>query len=410
MQKIKQAIEAIRQGKMIVVMDDEFRENEGDIIIAAEKVTPAAINFMIKKAGGLVCLAMMGAKLDELNIGFMKPDRHPDDISTPFTMSIDGRYGITTGISAEERARTILTAVNPAASAEDLVVPGHIFPLRARDNGVLERAGHTEAAVDLARLAGLHPAGVICEIIGEDGSMLRGKALHDYAQQHDLLIITIQDLIAYRKAHEPEAVLPVLDKVNRMQKTAEAELKTDHGIFQIQIFRDRVTQLEHIALIMGEQDALTDPLVRVHSSCVTGDIFASQHCDCGKQLQQAMQKIAEEKQGVIIYLDQEGRGIGLSNKIRAYALQKEGYDTASANLALGMPIDSRDYLIAADILKQLGVSHLRLMTNNPDKLRVLSGLIEGTVTRIPHQVSETVETCEYYLKTKRDYLGHLLQV
>ncbi|NNM58292.1 MAG: GTP cyclohydrolase II [Legionellales bacterium] len=409
MQTIKQAIEDIRLGKMVVVIDDELRENEGDLIIAAEKVTPAAINFMIKKGGGLICLAMQGVDLDNLSVGFMNPDRAPDDLSTPFTMSIDARYGITTGISAEERARTILTAVNPAASAADLVMPGHIFPLRGRDNGILERPGHTEASIDLARLAGLRPAGVICEIIGEDGSMLRGQALVDYAQFHGLSLISVRDLIVYREQHEPEALIPILAKIDRMQKTAAAPLKTDYGIFEIQVYRDRVTQLEHVALLMGDRETFTNPLIRIHSSCVTGDIFASQQCDCGKQLQFAMQKIAEEGQGLIIYLDQEGRGIGLTNKIRAYALQKEGHDTVSANLALGMPIDSRDYVIATDLLKQLGIKNVRLMTNNPTKLHTLSVLMEGKVERVPHQISEQGLSCHHYLKTKRDYLGHMLQ-
>lgn len=406
MQKIKQAIDDIRQGKMVVVVDDEFRENEGDLIIAAEKVTPTAINFMIKKGGGMICLAMTGADLDNLSIGFMKADRESDDLSTPFTVTIDARYGITTGISAEERARTILTAIDPAATAADLVVPGHIFPLRGRDNGVLERPGHTEASIDLARLAGLRPAGVICEIVGEDGSMLRGHALHDYAKLHGLTMISVQDLITYRKQHEP-SVASKKETLSRLQKTAEAPLKTDYGIFQIQVYRDRMTQLEHVALVMGT--ALANPLVRVHSSCMTGDIFASRQCDCGKQLHDAMQKIADEGQGVIIYLDQEGRGIGLTNKIRAYALQKEGHDTVSANVALGMPVDARDYSIAADLLKQLDIKNVRLLTNNPAKLNTLSLLLDGNVERVSHQAPEDTLECHHYLKAKRDYLGHWLQ-
>lgn len=409
MQKVKQAIEDIRQGKMIIVTDDEFRENEGDIIIAAEKITPAAVNFMIKQAGGLVCLAMTGDKLDQLQIKFMDPNRSAEDLSTPFTISIDAKHGITTGISAAERAHTILTAVSSQAQPADLVTPGHIFPLRARENGVLERPGHTEAAVDLARLAGLHPAGVICEIIGEDGTMLRGKALEQYAIHHGLTMVSVQALIEYRLQYDQEQTSTCFMSSNRMIKTAECAFHSEFGTFQLQVFRDRVTQLEHTALIMGEIKQADCPLVRVHSSCLTGDIFASKHCDCGSQLQSAMRKIAEEGCGVILYLNQEGRGIGLTNKILAYALQQQGYDTVGANLALGLPADARDYTIAADMLKQLGVKNLRLMTNNPEKLRVISQIMNIEIERIPHQIME-YDFCKDYLQTKRDSLGHFLNL
>ncbi|MFN7096681.1 MAG: 3,4-dihydroxy-2-butanone-4-phosphate synthase [Gammaproteobacteria bacterium] len=409
MQNIKQAIEDIRQGKMIIVTDDECRENEGDLIIAAEKVTPAAINFMIKQAGGLICLAMTGEKIDQLQLDFMNPHRVQDDMSTPFTMSIDAKQGITTGISAVERAHTVLTAINPHAQPADLIRPGHVFPLRARDNGVLERPGHTEAAVDLARLAGLQPGGVICEIIGEDGTMLRGKALKQYAVQYGLTLISIQDLITYRLQHEPVSLPQQSDRTSRMQKTADCQLQTRAGTFQLHIFRDKLTQLEHSVLVMGDVAMTKRPLVRLHSSCVTGDIFASKHCDCGVQLNNAMHKIAEENCGVILYLNQEGRGIGLTNKILTYALQEQGYNTVSANLALGFPADARDYTIAADMLQQLGVSDMRLMTNNPEKLRVLSELMGTTIERVSHQMVES-ENCKAYLQTKRDYLGHFLNL
>lgn len=409
MQKIKQAIEDIRQGKMIVVTDDEFRENEGDLIMAAEKITSTAINFMIKQGGGLICLAMSGEKLDQLQIGFMDPARRPDDLSTPFTMSIDARYGITTGISAAERAHTILTAVNPQACPADLVTPGHIFPVRARPNGVLERPGHTEAAVDLTRLAGLQAAGVICEIIGEDGTMLRGKALEQYAAQHGLTMVSIQALIEYRRSHDVMVKLQEAGPTTRTLKTADCKLQTAFGTFQLYVFRDRVTQLEHTALVKGDVAKAKSPLVRLHSSCLTGDVFSSNHCDCGAQMNSAMQKIAEENCGVILYLNQEGRGIGLTNKVLAYALQQQGYDTVNANLALGLPADARDYTIASDILQQLGVSNMRLMTNNPEKLRVLSQALGATIERIPHQMPGT-EDCKPYLRTKRDHLGHFLNL
>lgn len=405
---IKQALADIAKGKMIIVTDDENRENEGDLIMAAEKVTPKAINFMIKQAGGLVCLAMDGAQVDRLQLNFMNPHRTLEDFSTPFTMSIDARYGTTTGISAMERAHTILTAVNPNSTAADLITPGHIFPLRARANGVLERPGHTEAAVDLARLAGLKPAGVICEIIGEDGSMLRGKDLMDYATQHQLTTISVQQLIDYRRQFDTMQVHPSI-KAQPIEKTATCQLNTEYGEFELHVFMDHQTQQEHTALVMGDLTKPSYPLIRVHSSCLTGDVFQSEHCDCGWQLKKALEKISDEGVGAILYLNQEGRSIGLTNKIRAYALQQQGYNTIEANLALGLPVDARNYTIAAEILRQLQVSNMRLMTNNPVKIQALTKLLSAKVKHIPHEILGK-SVCKHYLQTKRDQLGHLLNL
>jgi 3,4-dihydroxy 2-butanone 4-phosphate synthase/GTP cyclohydrolase II len=410
MHPIEQAIEDLRAGKMIIVTDDELRENEGDLIMVAEKVTPDAINFMIKQGGGLICLAMSGAKIDALALPFMTADRDPHDFSTAFTLSIDARYGITTGISAADRARTIRVAASPEASAADIVTSGHVMPIRARDNGVLERPGHTEAAVDLSRLAGFEAAGAICEIVASDGDMLRGKALQAFALEHGLTLISIKQLIEYRRAHDPMAKL-VTPQVHAQQvvKTASCQLSTALGTFTLHVFRDGSTQVEHIALVHGEITSTADPLVRLHSSCLTGDILGSLHCDCGGQLHTALEKIVAEPCGVLIYLDQEGRGLGLTNKVRAYALQQQGYDTVSANLELGLPADARDYAVAADILRQLGIKKMRLLTNNPQKLTTLARLLEQDITRVPHQMPLQQE-CQHYLRAKRDYLGHWLEL
>ena len=405
--KIKQAIHDLQQGKMIIVTDDQHRENEGDLIMAAEKITPEAINFMIKQGGGLVCLAMSGEDIDRLALDFMNPTRKNDDKTTPFTISIDARYGTTTGISAFERAHTILTAIDPKTTAHDLLRPGHVFPLRAETEGVLSRAGHTEAAVDLTRLAGLKPAGVICEIIGETGEMLRGEALKAYAEKHGLTLISIEELIAYRLIHEMERETKLPSHAHRMQKTARCVLNTSYGAFDLSVYDDTLLGVEHVVLSRGDLSAAKQPLVRVHSSCMTGEVFHSLHCDCEAQLSEAMRKIAVEGEGLIIYLAQEGRGIGLKNKILAYALQTEGHDTMTANLALGLPIDARDYAIAADILKQYDFSRIRLMTNNPHKVAYLQKYLSVTIDRIPHQV-EASDQANAYLATKRDLLGHLL--
>ncbi len=410
MHLIEQAIEDFRAGKMIVVTDDELRENEGDLIMAAEKVTPDAINFMIKEGGGLICLAMSSSKIDALQLPFMTTDRSVHDFSTAFTVSIDARYGITTGISAADRARTIRVAAAANASAADIVVSGHIMPIRARDNGVLERPGHTEAAVDLARLAGLEPAGAICEIVAPDGGMLRGKGLQEFAAKHDLTLISIKQLIEYRRIHDPIANI-TLQKTPTHQviKTASCQLQTKQGVFTMHVFRDGSTRMEHVVLVHGDITQNVKPLVRLHSSCLTGDIFGSLYCDCGEQLHVALDKIAAETCGVLVYLDQEGRGIGLTNKVRAYALQQQGHDTVSANLELGLPADARDYAVAADILQQLGVKNMRLLTNNPQKLAALSSLLAQDIERVPHQMPAHKE-CQHYLRAKRDYLGHWLEL
>ena len=405
--KIEQAIHDLQQGKMIIVTDDQHRENEGDLIMVAEKITPEAINFMIKQGGGLVCLAMSGDDIDRLALDFMNPTRQSGDKTTPFTISIDARYGTTTGISAFERAHTILTAIDPKTTAHDLIKPGHVFPLRAESEGVLSRAGHTEAAVDLARLAGLKPAGVICEIIGETGEMLRGEALKAYAEKHGLTLISIEELIAYRLTHETERQTKLPSHTHRMQKTAACVLNTSYGAFDLSVYYDTLLDAEHVVLSRGDLSTAKHPLVRVHSSCMTGEVFHSLHCDCATQLSEAMRKIAMEEEGLIIYLAQEGRGIGLKNKILAYALQTEGHDTMTANLALGLPIDARDYAIAADILKKYDFSRIRLMTNNPHKVAYLQKYLTVTIDRIPHQV-EASDQANAYLATKRDLLGHLL--
>ena len=397
---IEEVLEDIRQGKMIILVDDEDRENEGDLCIAAEKVTPEAINFMAKYGRGLICLALTPEKVDQLKLPLMATDTHPSPPQgTAFTVSIEARYGVTTGISAHDRAVTILTAIADDAKPEDLVTPGHIFPLRARDGGVLVRAGHTEGSVDLARLAGLKPAGVICEIMNDDGTMARMPDLEKFAKRHGLKIITIADLIAYRLRND-----------SLVRRIAETMLPTAiAGEFRAIVYESDVDTNHHLALVKGEIDSNRPILVRVHSQCLTGDVFGSLRCDCGAQLHAAMKKIEEEGNGVIVYMRQEGRGIGFANKMKAYVLQDHGKDTVEANLALGFKPDLRDYGIGAQILRDLGVRKMRLMTNNPKKIVGLEGYGLKVVERVPIEIPPTKENYRY-LMTKKKKMGHLLSL
>ncbi|HEY0553549.1 MAG TPA: bifunctional 3,4-dihydroxy-2-butanone-4-phosphate synthase/GTP cyclohydrolase II [Thermoanaerobaculia bacterium] len=394
---IEEAIERFRHGEIVIIVDDEDRENEGDLAIAAEKVTPAAINFMAKHGRGLVCLAMSEERCRALDLPLMVED-NTSTFGTAFTISIEARGKVTTGISAADRAATILTAIDPATRPEDLLRPGHVFPLRARKGGVLKRAGQTEASVDLAALAGLTPAGVICEIMNDDGTMARVPDLVKVAREHGLLMITVADLISYRLQHE-----------TLVRKVASPKLPTIHGDFRIHAYRSDVTGDENVALVMGELDPEQPTLVRVHSQCLTGDIFGSCRCDCGPQLERALQHIAAEGKGVLLYLLQEGRGIGLLNKLRAYELQEQGHDTVEANERLGFRPDQRDYGIGAQILRDLGVRKLRLMTNNPSKYIALNGYGLEIVERVPLEVAPT-DSSRDYLRTKREKLGHLLKL
>jgi 3,4-dihydroxy 2-butanone 4-phosphate synthase / GTP cyclohydrolase II len=394
---IEVAIERFRHGEIVIICDDEDRENEGDFAIAAEKVTPAAINFMAKHGRGLVCLALTEERCRQLDLPLMV-EENTSPFGTAFTISIEARGKITTGISAADRAATILTAIDPATRPEDLLRPGHVFPLRAKKGGVLKRAGQTEASVDLAALAGLAPAGVICEIMNDDGTMARVPDLTKVAEEHGLAMITVSDLISYRLRHE-----------TLVRKMAAPNLPTVYGDFRIHAYRSDETGDENVALVMGEIDPEEPVLVRVHSQCLTGDIFGSCRCDCGPQLEQALQHIAEEGKGVLLYLLQEGRGIGLMNKLRAYELQEQGHDTVEANERLGFRPDQRDYGIGAQILRDLGVRKMRLMTNNPSKYIGLHGYGLEIVERIPLEVPPT-ETSRAYLRTKRDKLGHLLKL
>jgi 3,4-dihydroxy 2-butanone 4-phosphate synthase/GTP cyclohydrolase II len=394
---IEEAIEAFRRGEIVIIVDDEDRENEGDFAIAAEKVTPAAVNFMAKHGRGLICLAMTEERCRALDLHLMVED-NTSTFGTAFTISIEARGKVTTGISAADRAATILTAIDPATRPEDLLRPGHIFPLRARKGGVLKRAGQTEASVDLAALAGLNPAGVICEIMNDDGTMARVPDLTKVAREHGLLMITVSDLISYRLRHE-----------TLVRKVASPKLPTIYGDFQINAYRSDVTGDENVALVMGEIDPEEPVLVRVHSQCLTGDIFGSCRCDCGPQLESALEHIAAEGRGVLLYLLQEGRGIGLMNKLRAYELQEQGHDTVEANERLGFRPDQRDYGIGAQILRDLGVRKMRLMTNNPSKYIALNGYGLEIVERVPLEVPPTDST-RAYLRTKREKLGHLLKL
>jgi 3,4-dihydroxy 2-butanone 4-phosphate synthase/GTP cyclohydrolase II len=392
---IEAAIEAIRAGRMIIVVDDEDRENEGDLTIAAEKITPEAINFMAKHGRGLICVPMTGQRLDELEIPLMV-DKNTTQFHTAFCVSIEAKHQVSTGISAGDRAATVLAAIDPRTRPADLARPGHMFPLRARDGGVMVRAGQTEAAVDLARIAGLYPAGVICEIMNEDGTMARVPELTRFARRHRLPMITIADLIQYRMQTE-----------RLVKRLATAELPTEHGAFRIHAYSNELDGETHVALVRGEIGDGKDVLVRVHSKCLTGDVFHSARCDCGAQLDTAMARIAEEGRGVLLYLNQEGRGIGLANKIRAYALQDQGLDTVEANERLGFKADQRDYGIGAQILSDLGVKTMRLLTNNPRKFVGLQGYGLAVSAAVALEIPAS-ESTRKYLKTKKDKLGHRL--
>ena len=392
---IEEAIEDIRQGKMVVVCDDEDRENEGDLTMAAQFVTPEAINFMAKEGRGLICLAMTGERCEEMGLDLMA-QKNESSFETAFTVSIEAREGVTTGISAADRAHTIQVAIDPKASPRDLVQPGHVFPLKAKEGGVLERIGQTEAAVDLARLAGLNPSGVICEIMNDDGTMARVRDLIPYCARHGLKMVTVADLVAYRRKH---------DKL--VERVVGTRLPTAFGDFDVIGYRSLVDDKHHVAMVKGEVEGKSDVLVRVHSECLTGDVFHSLRCDCGEQLESALAMIEEEGRGVLLYLAQEGRGIGLLNKLKAYKLQEEGFDTVDANLELGLPADLRDYGIGAQILQDLGLTSMRILTNNPKKIIGMEGYGLSVTDQVPIIPTPNPHN-EAYLRAKRDRMGHRL--
>src|SRR5437763_2787374 len=392
---IDEAVEEIREGRMVVVVDDEDRENEGDLTIAAQFATPEAINFMATHARGLICLCLTEERADELALGPMtEHDEAP--LGTAFTVSVEAREGVTTGISAADRSRTIQVAIHSDSTPHDLVQPGHVFPLRAKPGGVLERIGQTEAAVDLARLAGLNPSGVVCEVMNEDGTMARVGDLAPYCERHGLKMIAVADLVEYRRRHE-----------KRVERGAAVRLPTEYGAFSAIAFREKLSGKTHVALVKGEVEGRENVLVRVHSECLTGDVFHSLRCDCGEQLEQALAQIEEEGSGVLLYMAQEGRGIGLLNKLRAYELQEQGLDTVEANLELGFPADARDYGIGNQILADLGLSTIRLLTNNPRKMEGIESYGLRVVEQVPIEVVPGDEN-RAYLATKRAKLGHRL--
>jgi 3,4-dihydroxy 2-butanone 4-phosphate synthase/GTP cyclohydrolase II len=397
---VEAALERIRAGRMVILVDDEDRENEGDLCMAAEQVTPEAINFMAKHARGLVCLSLTEERLEQLRLSMMVPDyENSSGFGTAFTISIEARHGVTTGISAADRATTIRTAIADDARPHDIVRPGHVFPLRAREGGVLRRAGQTEGSVDLARLAGQKPAGVICEIMNDDGTMARLPDLVEFGRLHDIPILTIADLIQYR-----------LRKETLVRRAAVAEMPTANGDFRAIIYENAIDRVDHLALVKGEIRAEQPVLVRVHSECLTGDAFGSRRCDCGEQLEAAMKMIESEGSGVLLYMRQEGRGIGLMNKIRAYSLQdQEGLDTVQANEKLGFPPDMRDYGVGAQILRDLGVRRMRLITNNPGKRAGIEGYGLAIVDRVPLEIKPNEKNLEY-LRTKKEKLGHVLHL
>jgi 3,4-dihydroxy 2-butanone 4-phosphate synthase / GTP cyclohydrolase II len=390
---VAEAVEDIRDGKMVVVVDDPDRENEGDLVCAAQFATPDAVNFMATHARGLICLCLTGERCEELGLPQMT-QRNEAPLGTAFTVSVEAREGVTTGISAADRAHTIQVAISPESTAHDLVQPGHVFPLRARDGGVLRRAGQTEAAVDLARLAGLVPAGVVCEIMNEDGTMARVPDLVPYCERHRLRMITVADLIEYRRRTE-----------KLVERIVSVQLPTEFGFFTATAFRETLTGRDHLALVMG--DVGDNPLVRVHSECLTGDVFHSLRCDCGEQLEAALAAIAAEGRGVLLYMAQEGRGIGLLNKLRAYELQERGLDTVDANLALGFAADEREWGIGNQILAELGITTMRLLTNNPKKVSGVEAYGLKVTEQVPIEMPPHPENVRY-LAAKRDKLGHKL--
>lgn len=393
---IEEAIEDIAKGRMIILVDDEDRENEGDLCMAAEKITPEAINFMAKHGRGLICLSLTPQRVEELKLPMMT-DTNTSSFGTAFTVSIEAKRGVTTGISAKDRAVTILTAINPQTKPEDIARPGHVFPLRAKPGGVLQRAGQTEGSVDLARLAGLYPAGVICEIMNDDGTMARVPQLMEFAERHNMKIVTVKDLIQYRMRTE-----------RFVRRVATVQMPTEYGDFTAIAYASDVDPNIHIALIKGEIKPEDKVLVRVHSECLTGDVFGSKRCDCGDQLHKAMEMIRKEGKGVLLYMRQEGRGIGLANKLKAYELQDKGLDTVEANIKLGFKPDLRDYGIGAQILVDLGIKKMRLMTNNPKKIIGLEGYGLKVVERVSIE-SRPHDKNIVYLKTKKKKLGHMLE-